>query len=58
MTIGILGSMEACDPTRSHESGPSARLHAAQSWRRTFRITLTCFALVAAITFLLVGLYA
>ena len=44
-------SIDHCDPTRSHEAKPSARMREARymrrMWRATFRFALACTALAA-----------
>ena len=47
----LIESIDHCDPTRSHESKPSARMREARytrrMWRALFRFVLACIALAA-----------
>lgn len=50
----LIESIDHMDPTRSHESKPSARMREARymrrMWRATFRFALACIALAALLS--------
>lgn len=53
---GVVDAFDRCDPTRSHESKPSARMREARytrrMWRALFRFVLAVVLLAALLSLL------